>query len=63
MDEYKTFDYLMERIPYFIEEIYNKKRLYSSLATKVLKNLNINLILKKEISSVGSELINSVSNL
>ncbi len=29
--EYKTFSDVIERIPYFIEEVYNRKRLHSSL--------------------------------
>jgi transposase InsO family protein len=29
--EYETFSDVIERIPYFIEDVYNKKRLYSSL--------------------------------
>ena len=29
--EYETFSDVAERIPYFIEDVYNKKRLHSSL--------------------------------
>jgi transposase InsO family protein len=29
--EYETFSDVIERIPYFIEDVYNKKRLHSSL--------------------------------
>ena len=29
--EYETFSDVVERIPYFIEDVYNKKRLHSSL--------------------------------
>ncbi len=29
--EYETFSNVAERIPYFIEDVYNKKRLHSSL--------------------------------
>jgi putative transposase len=31
MFEYNTYGEVMDRIPYFIEEVYNKKRLHSSL--------------------------------
>ena len=31
MSEYKTFEDALNSIPYFIEEVYNKKRLHSSL--------------------------------
>jgi len=31
MFEYETYGEVLERIPYFIEEVYNKKRLHSSL--------------------------------
>ena len=31
MFEYETYAEVLERIPYFIEEVYNKKRLHSSL--------------------------------
>ena len=31
MFEYETYEEVLKRIPYFIEEVYNKKRLHSSL--------------------------------
>jgi len=31
MFSYETYEELIERIPYFIEEVYNKKRSHSSL--------------------------------
>ncbi|GAH39145.1 unnamed protein product, partial [marine sediment metagenome] len=31
MFSYETYKDVIERIPYFIEEVYNKKRLHSSL--------------------------------
>lgn len=31
MFEFETYAEVLERIPYFIEEVYNKKRLHSSL--------------------------------
>ena len=31
MFEYASFEEMLDRIPYFIKEVYNKKRLHSSL--------------------------------
>ena len=31
MFEYETYAEVLKRIPYFIEEVYNRKRLHSSL--------------------------------
>jgi len=31
MFEYETYGEVLKRIPYFIEKVYNKKRLHSSL--------------------------------
>jgi len=31
MFEYETYAEVLERIPYFIEQVYNRKRLHSSL--------------------------------
>ncbi len=31
MFEYETYGEVLKRIPYFIEEVYNRKRLHSSL--------------------------------
>ena len=31
MSDYKTFEDTLNSIPYFIEEVYNKKRLHSPL--------------------------------
>jgi len=41
MFEYETYAEVLERIPYFIEEVYNKKRLHSSLGYMPRKNLKI----------------------
>lgn len=32
--EYETFSDVIERIPYFIEDVYNRKRLHSSLGCR-----------------------------
>lgn len=40
--EYETYQDVIDRIPYFIEDVYNRKRLHSSLAICLQKNLNIN---------------------
>jgi len=31
MSDYETYDDVLDLIPYFIEEMYNRKRLHSSL--------------------------------
>jgi putative transposase len=45
MSEYITFEDALNSIPYFIEEVYNKKRLHSSLGYMPRKSLSINLII------------------
>ena len=42
MFEYETYTEVLERIPYFTLQVYNKKRLHSSLSCPH-KNLNIDL--------------------
>lgn len=44
MFEYETYAEVLKRIPYFIEEVYNRKRLYSSLGympPEEFENINI----------------------
>jgi len=41
MFEYETYTEVLERIAYFIEEVYNTKRLHSSLGYMPPKNLKI----------------------
>ena len=46
MFEYETYAEVLERIPYFIEEVYNKKRLHSSLGympPEEFENINNNM--------------------
>jgi transposase InsO family protein len=46
MFEYETYKDILERIPYFIEEVYNKKRLHSSLGympPEEFENINNNM--------------------
>ena len=46
MFEYETYAEVRERIPYFIEEVYNKKRLHSSLGympPEEFENINTNM--------------------
>ena len=50
MSEYRTFEDVLNSIPYFIEEVYNSKRLHSSQGMCPLKNLNIYLINLRLIS-------------
>jgi len=43
MFEYETYGEVLKRIPYFIEEVYNKKRLHSSLGympPEEIENIN-----------------------
>ena len=42
--EYETFSNVAERIPYFIEDVYNKKRLHSSLAISLQMNMRDHLL-------------------
>ena len=41
MFEYETYAEVLEKIPYFIEEVYNRKRLHSSLGYMPRKDLKI----------------------
>jgi len=46
MFEYETYKEVLGRIPYFIEEVYNKKRLHSSLwyiPPEEFENINKNM--------------------
>jgi len=47
MFEYDSFEEAIQGITHFIEEVYNSKRLHSSLGYIPLKNLNINFIIIK----------------
>ncbi|MBA7510565.1 hypothetical protein ES705_02550 [subsurface metagenome] len=44
MFEYETFSDVIDKIPYFIEEVYNKKGYILYWTIMALKSLNINLI-------------------
>ena len=52
MFEYETYGEVLERIPYFIEEVYNRKRLHSSLGYRSPEEFeNINNEKEKENES------------
>lgn len=53
MFNYETYRDVIKRIPYFIEEVYNKKRLHSSLGymppEEFESKINYNKIKKNEV--------------
>ena len=46
MWEYETYHDVIERIPYFIEDVYNRKKLHSSLGYMPSEEFEHNLIVK-----------------
>lgn len=58
MFEYETYAEVLERIPYFIEEVYNRKRLHFSLGympPEEFENINNKNIKGNESQSADSE--------
>jgi len=60
--EYKTFSDVVERIPYFILDVYNKKRLHSSLGYRPPEEYE-EVIGKERLSGMHGVLRLKVSNL
>ena len=56
MFEYETYREVVERIPYFIEEVYNRKRLHSSLGYLPPEEFE-NIINNKEKENESHQLV------
>lgn len=58
---YETYAEVIERVPYFIEEVYNKKRLHSSLGYLPPEEFEQRMLEKSK--TVGNQQLNSDENL
>lgn len=58
---YETYAEVIERVPYFIEEVYNKKRLHSALGYLPPEEFEQQMLEKSK--TVGNQLLNSDENL
>lgn len=61
LSDYETFTDVIERVPYFIEEVYNKKRLHSSLGYLPPEEFEQRMLEKSK--TVGNQLLNSGENV
>jgi len=57
---YETYAEVIERVPYFIEEVYNKKRLHSALGYLPPNEFEEKMMEKSK--TVGNQLLNSDGN-
>lgn len=53
---YETYKEVKDRIPYFIEEVYNKKRLHSSLGYMLPEEFE-NIIINKRKENESHQLV------
>jgi len=59
--EYKTLDDVMNRLPYFIEEVYNTKRLHSALGYRPLDEFERLLVMKENRKEESSQTLLTLS--
>lgn len=61
LSDYETYTDVIERVPYFIEEVYNKKRLHSALGYLPPEEFEQRMLEKTK--TVGNQQLNSENNL
>lgn len=61
LSDYETYTDVIERVPYFIEEVYNKKRLHSALGYLPPDEFEQRMLEKTK--TVGNQQLNSENNL
>lgn len=61
LSDYETYTDVIERVPYFIEEVYNKKRLHSALGYLPPNEFEQRMLEKTK--TVGNQQLNSENNL